>query len=251
VQAALVDAMGTVSADAVMITGDLTTQALPAEFETARTHLQPLLDSVPSIVLCGNHDVYTRGSKRSGRLQQYFSRWMHLDEHGVGQLVRPGLHVIALDPNRPGILSSGRIPDAQLDALPDILDSVAPDAAPVLALHYPVLSRHGDIYDGFEHGLLNASDLISTLSRCARRPAWIVHGHEHHGYHVDLQLDDGAKIPIYNPGSSGYAHLKDTDRAACFNVYTIEAGKLIEVQRYRYGEQGFQPEAGGAYASGR
>ncbi|MCB9681607.1 MAG: metallophosphoesterase [Alphaproteobacteria bacterium] len=250
VQAALVDAMAAQQPDVVLITGDLTATALEQEFEIAHAALEPLLTAVPSLVLLGNHDVYTRGAHRTQRLSRWFGPWQHLGPDGLGHLRVPGLTLVGLDPNRPHALASGMIPPEQLAALPAALDAAPADDAVLLALHYPVLDRDGRVYDGWEHGLRNARALIDVLRLAPRKPDLITHGHIHHGFRVDLPLGE-VQVPICNPGSGGYAWLQARDRAACFNAYTFEAGRLTAIERFRYGADGFTAEPGGAYATGR
>lgn len=250
VQRALVSAMVDAQPDAVVITGDLTAQALPAEFEIAKAELSPILSRFPTLIQTGNHDVYTRGSARDRRIQQWFGDWMFEGPHGLAQLDVPGVTVVGVDASRPHVAASGKVPDVQLAALPGQLEAVPADHAIVLALHYPVLGRDGQPYDGWEHGLRNARDLIEVLRASRRRPDLIIHGHIHHGFQTSLDLGD-VQVPIVNPGSGGYAHLPQVDRAGCFNIYTFDDAKLVDVERFRFDGTMFVPEAGGAYASGR
>jgi 3',5'-cyclic AMP phosphodiesterase CpdA len=250
VQAAAVAQLLAMNADAVILTGDLTAQALPEEFEAAKVALQPLLDRLPTLVQCGNHDVYTRGARRDRRMEATFGPWMHLRPDGLAAWSQPGLTVVGLDPNRPHLLASGVVPEAQLAALPAALAAAPADHALVLALHYPLLDRHGAVYDHWEHGLRNARALIDVLRASPRRPDAILHGHVHHGYRAALDLGD-VVIPTFNPGSGGYAWRPAEDRAAAVNVYTLNAGQPVQVERFRFDGERFAPEAGGAYASGR
>lgn len=250
VQAQLVDAMLAAKPDAAIVTGDLTAEALPTEFAAARAGLAPLLESVPTLIQCGNHDVYTYGAARTRRIEALFGAWMHPGEGGVARYALPGLHLVGLDPTRPHLLASGRVPEAQLAALPQALADAAPDAFVVLGLHYPVLDRDGRVYDGAEHGLLNARKLIEVLTSAPRKPDLIVHGHIHHGFTVPLTLGD-VTVPICNPGSGGYADMPKRHRSASFNVYVTDGPKLVAIERYKHGPDGFTLEPGGAYASGR
>jgi 3',5'-cyclic AMP phosphodiesterase CpdA len=250
VQDALVQALLDLAPDALLISGDLTAQALPAEFEVARAKLAPLLDRQPSLVQRGNHDVYTHGAVRDRRHEAAFGPWSHGGPDAIARLDVGHLTLLGLDPNRPGLLAAGRVPDEQLAALPAALAAVPAERALVLSLHYPLVDRHGAVYEGVQHGLANARALIATLRDAARRPDLIVHGHVHHGFRATLELGD-AQIPICNPGSGGYAWLPKTQRAACFNVYTFDPGAPLAVERWRYDGARFQPEAGGAYATGR
>ncbi len=256
IQDAAVAHVASLSPDLVVITGDLTATALDAEFAAARVALAPLLDRFPTLILPGNHDRYTRGSDRSDRMRVTFGAWFHSaaptapGDRPLGRIDVGALTCISLDPTRPtGLSASGEVPGAQLVALADLLRSDALDGRTlVLALHYPILDRRGGVYDGWAHGLRNARALIQVLADAPRRPVAILHGHEHHGFTVPLPLPGGA-VPIFNCGSSGYAWKPEKRRAAAINLYTV--GDTTEVSRYLYDGAGFQPEAGGAYATGR
>lgn len=252
VQDALVQQLVDLAPDAVIITGDLTAQALPEEFALAREQLEPVLASTPTLVQNGNHDVYTGGSARDRRLGQWFGPWLHVPEGDTVARMDVGpLTVLGLDPCRPHWSASGRVPAAQLQRLREILDDDALlDRIVLLALHYPVVDRGGALYDGTHHGLRNADALVEVLRASQTRPTAILHGHKHHGYVGRVDLGDAA-VPTYDPGASGYAYLPDEARAACMNVYNIDEDGTLAVDRYRYTGSGFEPEAGGAYATGR
>lgn len=255
VQLAAVEKLVALRPDLVLITGDLTAQALNSEFDTAREALDPVLSAFPTLVIPGNHDVYTRGAAKTKRIRSCFGEWMHLDGP-IGHLKGPGYTVIGLDPNRPtGIEASGRVPEDQLEALEGALNSTPDDQFLALALHYPILDRAGEVYNGWKHGLVNAADLIAVLERTNRRPDLIVHGHIHHGFHVVLPLEKGP-VPIYNCGSSGYAWLPKQRRAAAMNLYTVSptnsaSERLEGVERFVFDGKEFHSEPGGAYATGR
>lgn len=252
VQGALVAHLVALAPDLVVITGDLTAQALPEEFEKARVALDPVLGRVPTFVIPGNHDVYTPGAKRERRIEAWFGDWMGLG----GPVTRRDegeITVLGLDPNRPTLVSaSGVLPADQLIALAEALSQ--PDLAGrfvVLAIHYPVVDRRGALYDGASHGLRNAAELVGLLEQAPRRPDLILCGHKHHGYRSELVLGDGARVPVINCGSSGQAHQPDRQRAAAMCVYTVEHGALSEVERYLHDGAAFVPEPGGAFATGR
>ncbi len=253
VQDALVQHLLTLSPDLVLVTGDLTAQALPSEFQAAFDALKPVLDTLPTFVIPGNHDVYTPEAQQAQRIRELFHPYMGISDQAMTRLDIGELTVLGLDPNHPQMLNaSGEVPQNQLDDLKNALnDPALKNRTVVLALHYPVLDRHGAVYDGNHHGLRNAKDLIALMEAAAKRPDWIVHGHEHHGFQVDLAFSD-ASVPIHNCGSSGYAWMPSHNRAAAMNVYTIDGG-LQDVTRYLYQgpDEGFRPEPGGAYQTGR
>jgi 3',5'-cyclic AMP phosphodiesterase CpdA len=249
-QQALVDHVVAQEPHAVLVSGDLTAQAIPEEFGKARTALDPILTRFPALVLPGNHDVYTLGAMRSRRIERLFRPWMGLDDGPLARLEVGELTMFGLDPNRAWLDASGRVPTDQLDALRFALD--ADDVVGrtvILAIHYPVVGGKGAPYDGFGHGLLNARMLIDLLAAARTKPRLILHGHKHHGAHAVLALPDGTKIDSYNPGSGGYRFDAAKRRAAACNVYTID-GSAVTVERFVWDGSAFQAEAGGAYASG-
>ncbi len=253
VQRALVAHLLAVAPDLVLITGDLTSQSLPSEFAVARQDLGPLLDSVPTFVIPGNHDVYTRGAQRGRFMEGTFGPWMHREPSGLQRKDYGNVTVLGLDPNRPQLLSaSGAVPEAQLDALAQALaDPALRDRAVILAIHYPLLDRRGEIYDGAHHGLRNARALIAVLDAAPVRPVLIACGHVHHGYRVLLELSDGVGIPICNPGTSGQAFSPDRRRAAAMAVYELQPDGSVDFARHVHDGAAFAPEPGGAWSSGR
>jgi len=249
VQEALVRHLVALQPDLVVITGDLTAQALDSEFALARAQLQPVIDAVPLFVIPGNHDLYTPGAQRTDRIARHFGPELHRDG-ALHRLDLGEITVLGLDPNRPTwFTASGVVPAHQLAALGDALaDPALADRFVVLALHYPIVGPRGEVYDNRRHGLRNARDLLAVLEAAPTRPQMVLHGHRHHGYRATLPVGD---IVSFNCGSSGYAHMPDHDRAACMNVYTVADRALAEVERYRFDGAAFAPEPGGAYATGR
>ncbi|MEN0067657.1 MAG: metallophosphoesterase [Myxococcota bacterium] len=253
VQQQLVAHIGTLEPDVVLITGDLTSQALEAEFEMARDDLEPLLSNRPVFVIPGNHDVYTPHSQRSRAMERWFGPWMGRLPSGIGRMDEGPLTLIGLDPNRPLTLgSSGRLPESQLQALATMLaEDALTDRSVGLAIHYPVIDRRGNRYDGSRHGLLNAADLIAVLDKAPKRPAFIACGHVHHGFKAMLKLSDGHEIPVCNAGTSGQAYLPDQRRAAAMVVYDVQDNVVTEYQRYLYDGNSFSAEPGGSWSTGR
>lgn len=252
-QTALVEHICAQDPDLVIISGDLTAQALDSEFETAREALRPVLDQFPTFIVPGNHDRYTTRSQTELSMERHFEEWMHLNDAGIGRLDIENVTVLGLDPNRPTWFNAtGVLPQGQLDALEaELAKEELRTAFIILVIHYPVLGPSGSIYDNWHHGLLNVQALVDVLERSPNRPGLIVHGHKHHGYTVPLKLSaTDQAIPIFNCGSSGYARTPDGKRAGATNVYTIADGALTSTERYIYDGDRFAPEPGGLYQSG-
>lgn len=207
--------------DAVVCSGDLTAQALRAEFELAREVLGPAFGRLPTLVVAGNHDVYVRGEGRR-TLERSFGRWMG-ERLDVGE----GLAVLGLDPCRPtALLATGRYPRAQLERLEAELASPSLDGrAVVLATHYPVVGPGGEPYADPQHCVLNNGELLDVLRAARRRPDVVVHGHIHRSYSSALPGDCGG-VPTRNPGAGGLAS------GPAYGLYTLEPGAgLVDSER--------------------
>jgi 3',5'-cyclic AMP phosphodiesterase CpdA len=251
VQDGLVAHLLRVKPELVVITGDLTSTASEAEFRRAREVLEPVLDRFPTFVIAGNHDAYTTGAVRADRIGAHFGPWMHR-VRGIQRLDLGEITVLGLDPCRPTFIdATGYLPEAQLAALAEELRRDDLDGQQiVIAIHYPILDRRGALYGRRDHRLINAEALVEVLRQAPRRPRLLLHGHEHHGFRVPLDLGEGPPIEIMDCGSSGYAWEPHKKRAGATTVIDLAAGKL-DVERYLWDGEAFGPEPGGAFATGR
>ena len=238
--------------DVVVITGDLTAQATPAEFQEARNLLAPILERVPTVVIPGNHDTYVPEAVRHDHMGHYFGDWMG-PERRLPYLVQHGdVAFLAIESCRAHLLSSGYTPPEQLEGAAALLDGAGwgPDRPFVfLLVHYPLRGRDGQPYGPSTRALSNAAAVEAFLAGTDRVDA-VLHGHEHHGFRTELPGAAGP-IPVLDPGASGYALVADHDRTAHFNVYEVDRAGLHAVHRHRWDGRAFHPEPGGAYATGR
>ncbi|MDX1564834.1 MAG: metallophosphoesterase, partial [Phycisphaeraceae bacterium] len=174
---ALIEQIDRLKPDRLIGTGDLTTTALPKEFEQVRSKLGPLLDRYEGFVIPGNHDRYTltaAWSDRFGRcLGNHTSRsWPCCLDLG------DGLGLIGLDPTRPTLwTASGRLGNNQLRALKGMLDDKG-FRRWVVCGHYPIGTPAGHRPETWQHRLRDADRLIEVLGG-AGRPVLYCHGHEH------------------------------------------------------------------------
>jgi 3',5'-cyclic AMP phosphodiesterase CpdA len=236
--------------DLFCLTGDVTAMSSPNEFAAAREGFAPLLDGVPSVVVPGNHDVYTRGAQREGRMELTFGpfmrggtwddetgRWTGADlPHGAAPFptrFRLGpVDVIATDPCRPGLRAEGRYADgalARAEAL--VEESRAAGQTVVYLMHYPVLEPSGEPYRDPGHALHDLDDVLASLRRAP--PHLILHGHKHTAFRQTLVADDGAAVPVLGCGSTS-ALSPIRDRAAGYYLVDLDASGVNAVhRRYR------------------
>jgi 3',5'-cyclic AMP phosphodiesterase CpdA len=135
----LVDRVSSLKPDHILITGDLTTTALPAEFRAARAALgEWLQDPAKVTIVPGNHDRYTARALRLRRFEQYFGAYMGGGEFPTVRMLESQTTILGLDPTRPHITARGLMGEAQLARAQQLLDG-SPDIGRLLvACHYPV-----------------------------------------------------------------------------------------------------------------
>jgi 3',5'-cyclic AMP phosphodiesterase CpdA len=126
--------------DHVLITGDLTTTALPEEFRTARAALADLLvDSSRVTVVPGNHDRYTSGSVKYRQFEEWFGAFAPPGPYPWLRYLDDYTAVLGLDATRSHISATGRLPEAQLAAARELLrDPASRPRRLIVASHYPV-----------------------------------------------------------------------------------------------------------------
>jgi 3',5'-cyclic AMP phosphodiesterase CpdA len=135
----LVSAVLSLNADHLLITGDLTTTALPGEFRAARTALAEwLADPERVTILPGNHDRYTIGAHRTRRFEQFFGAFAPQATYPWIRRIDAQTAILGLDPTRAGITPRGKLPKSQLSAAAGLLETAGPIPRLLIACHYPV-----------------------------------------------------------------------------------------------------------------
>jgi hypothetical protein len=135
----LVERVQSLDADHLLITGDLTTTALPGEFHHARTALSGLFqDPAKVTIIPGNHDRYTLRAHRSRRFEHYFGSFAPEGQYPWLRAIDGRTAILGLDPTRAGVTASGKLPERQLLAAPALVGAVNGTTNLVIACHYPV-----------------------------------------------------------------------------------------------------------------
>jgi 3',5'-cyclic AMP phosphodiesterase CpdA len=124
--------------DHILITGDLTTTALSAEFLMAREHLRELFaDPLRVSLLPGNHDRYTRGAMRNRKFEQHFGDLMPARRFPWMRWLDERTAILGLDATRSHLSARGFLPPAQMDEASALLEHQRPGRL-IIANHYPV-----------------------------------------------------------------------------------------------------------------
>ncbi len=130
-----------VDPDHLLITGDLTTTAMPAEFDDALQLLGPLLrDPARVSVVPGNHDRYTWGSFRNRLFEKYLGRFMPQDTFPWLRVLDAETGILGLDPTRSHISARGYLPPLQLAEATALLERQGRPTRLIVACHYPLVA---------------------------------------------------------------------------------------------------------------
>ena len=195
--------------DLVIHTGDYTALGLESELRLAKELVTPLMQPLDRYVtLPGNHDIYVHEGNSHYRFSEQFCSVLQNDlpEYCRGghwpliRLVGDDVAVIAVNSSRPNPLpwiSSGSIPQAQLDALEEALqDSRIKDRFIFVITHYASRLANGEP-DTPHHGLVNADQFLETCK--AIKKGAMLCGHVHKTYKVGL---DTLNCDLYCAGSA-------------------------------------------------
>src|SRR4051794_30587232 len=125
--------------DHVLITGDLTTTALPDEFRDAREALAELLiDSGRVTVIPGNHDRYTTGSVRYRQFEEWFGVFAPPGAYPWIRTLDEETAILGLDATRSHLSARGYLPPEQLARARSLLaEAGTPPRRLIVARHYP------------------------------------------------------------------------------------------------------------------
>jgi 3',5'-cyclic AMP phosphodiesterase CpdA len=137
---AVVERAVSLAPDHVLIGGDLTTTALPREFEEARRALAPLLaDPARATVVPGNHDRYTSGSVRTRQFEKWFGTFSGAETYPWLRTIDAETGILGLDATRSHLSARGFLPAEQLEkARVLVADPATRPRRLIIACHYPV-----------------------------------------------------------------------------------------------------------------
>jgi 3',5'-cyclic AMP phosphodiesterase CpdA len=161
----LVDRVRSLNPDHILITGDLTTTALPAEFHAAKAALAGWMhDPARVTVIPGNHDRYTMRAHRSRRFEHYFGEFTGGRSFPWLRTLPENTAILGLDPTRSGISARGRMPEGELAQARRILDDAPAITRLLVACHYPVVAP-AEYYEEFARKpLVNAQAVGNWLA---------------------------------------------------------------------------------------
>ncbi|HEX6244474.1 MAG TPA: metallophosphoesterase [Polyangiales bacterium] len=228
-----------------LCSGDYTAIGTQDELSDARAAVDEIARASTHglVTVPGNHDLYLPDTLRDQRFDRHFGDVLSTDlpeyrSDGPFPFVRlfePELAIVGVNSARPNpnpFRSSGRVPDAQLEALTRITqDARVRGRWLIVMTHYGILRRDGKP-DSKSHGLDNGEALVRI---CARPRTLLVHGHIHHTYHHAATPE---RPWLFCAGSA-----TQTDREG-FWLYDVSSERLVATPgSYVEGRYRLRPEA--------
>ena len=162
----VIERVRSLGADHLLITGDLTTTALPGEFRDARKALDVLLGNPARVsVIPGNHDRYTTGSVRSREFETHFGEFAPSREFPWLRWLDHDTAILGLDPTRSHLSARGLLPGKQLAAARRLLDEapVRPRRL-IVASHYPDVAPPTYAHELQPKRMRNANQVVDWLA---------------------------------------------------------------------------------------
>lgn len=188
--------------DLVLITGDVSTTALPEEFALASTFATSCKkEGIHILALPGNHDCYTKGSCSSKRFYKFFDPcWEEksLQKDRLSTILIGGVVLIGLDTSKAtSLVSSEGYFDEDLELLLENTLSSLPRQQPVfLANHFPFFAQ-----PCARRNLVRRDALKNLIQRFPQIKLYL-HGHTHRHCLADLRAHN---LPlILDSGSTSH-----------------------------------------------
>lgn len=173
----LMDRVRTIGPDIALFSGDVTTTSLEDEFDDVARFIRPLAEEVPVVLVPGNHDRYTFGSRRVRRIETMMAGIIP-DAFPELRSLTDRWKLMSLDSAAPRVVSSsGELGREQFAAASRLIAECTPDEGLVILCHYPVVEppltpRHKS------HDLKERLSLRGVLEAC-RAKVIFLHGHIH------------------------------------------------------------------------
>jgi 3',5'-cyclic AMP phosphodiesterase CpdA len=223
----------------VVVSGDLTQRAKAAEFRDARRFLDTLPQ--PLLVVPGNHDVplynvFQRFFQPLDKFRRYISAELepaHIDDE---------IAVVGVNTARSAVFKGGRINEAQMARVRDILCRLPDTVTKMVVTHHPF-----DLPPGHDSRQLvgRAREAMQMFAHCGADILLSGHLHESHASDTRLryQIDDFAALVVQAGTATSTRGRGETNS---FNAIHVDH-RRVRVRRFAWSGADFEPKDAAAY----
>ena len=192
--------IASIKPDLLLLSGDLTTTSLEAEFADIAAVLEPLSGRIPIVAVPGNHDRYTFGAARHRRMEQMLPSIVPQQFPHFRKLTGRW-HLLALDGAKPNVMSArGRLGEDQLRACRQYASQLTKEDGLIVLCHYPIKSPPRALPITWDHKLADSGRLRRLLVRCPARLLYL-HGHIHRPWCWQPKRSDQSHFTYLNAGA--------------------------------------------------
>ena len=175
--------------DVALFSGDVSNTSHEDEFDDIAEYLRPLADEMEVVIVPGNHDRYTFGSRRSRRIERLMQGLLPEAFPELRRL-NDRWKLLALDAGLPQVvMSRGRLGNRQYVAARRHIRSLVAGEGLVVLCHYPV-ALPPRFPNSFMHDMVEAKRLAQELADCPARVLYL-HGHIHKPWHLEAVQERG------------------------------------------------------------
>jgi 3',5'-cyclic AMP phosphodiesterase CpdA len=231
--------VGSLAPHLVVVSGDLTQRAKPAQFREARAFLDTLPG--PQLVVPGNHDVPLYNVfRRFFRPLDAFRR--HISPELEPARIDDEIAVVGVNTARSAVFKGGRINEEQMARVRELLSRLPPQVTKIVVTHHPF-----DLPPGRDSRQLvgRARQAMQLFARCGAD--LLLSGHLHESHAGDTRpryrIPDFAAL-VVQAGTA--TSTRSRGEANSFNVLAIEQPR-VRVQRFAWTGADFAPQDAAAY----
>ncbi len=209
---------------ALVISGDLTQRAKPAQFDAARAWVERI--EVPTVLVPGNHDVpMYRFWERFGAP---YRAWSRLGRPRESELSVPGAWFAGIDTSRSLTIKHGRVAGSRLAAVCAAAAAAPADAIRIAVAHHPLAPppRFGE-----QRVAGGARGAVDALRRAGFE--LVLGGHEHRFWVARAEDYWGGPAGLLHvhSGTSSSSRGREPEVGRCSAVRLTVTDATIEVTR--------------------
>ena len=185
--------------DSVFITGDFSSTSSKEEFIEGEKFVNAFKErGLPTFILPGNHDCYTRSAERKRSFYNVFSLQSLQDTKVESLPLKNGWWYIGLDCAlaTPPFCSYGYFSEEMEEHLRSTLSSIPKEQNILICNHFPLFTSRRPNHE------LSRAKALQALLRSFPQVKLYLHGHDHHPYIIDRQYD-GYPL-VLNSGSCAH-----------------------------------------------
>lgn len=228
--------------DLIVVSGDLTQRAKPAEFREARAFLDSLPG--PRLVVPGNHDVplynvFQRFFQPLAKFRRYISPELepaHVDAE---------MAVVGVNTARSSVFKGGRINEEQIARLRGILCPLPAEVTKIVVTHHPF-----DLPPGHHSRELvgHARKAMQMFAGCGADILLSGHLHESHTSDTRLRYRIGDYVALVVQAGTATS-TRGRGETNSFNVLRIDRPR-VRIERFAWTGSDFAPHDAAAYEHG-